>query len=245
MMSFSYNILTVGYSQFTISKGFILPVKIDFSSVPHLLIVAPSGSGKTYLLTYLLGQIAQKPVKLILADFKGIDFIEFNGCASYYKHTAIGEALDYVFGELQERMANASVNSNYEPIYFCVDEWSGFLSSLSVKKEQDSYKQKLSNVLMLGRGVKIFVIMALQRADANYITGRDNFGNAIGLGSLSKESISMLFNDDKELIQPKPRGKGYLRTDGKQLAEIVVPQIRDISKTKEIIKKSLSKSEES
>ena len=243
MMKCNNNILTVGYSQFGISNGFIPPVKIDFSSVPHLLIVAPSGSGKTYLLTYLLGQIAQKPVKLILADFKGIDFIEFGGCANYYKHTAVGEALGYVFDELQERMANASVNSNYEPIYFCVDEWSGFLSSLSVKKEQDSYKQKLSNVLMLGRGVKIFVIMALQRADANYITGRDNFGNAIGLGSLSKESVSMLFNDDKELIQPKPRGKGYLRTDGKQLTEIVVPQIRDISKTKEIIKKSLSKNE--
>ncbi len=232
--------LIVGVNQTGLTNGFVLPVKINFSAVPHLLIVAPSGSGKTYLLTYLLGQIAQKPVKLILADFKGIDFIEFNGCASYYKHSAVGEALDYVFGALQERMANANNNTDFIPIYFCVDEWSGFLSSLSTKKEQDSYKQKLSNILMLGRGVKIFVIMALQRADANYITGRDNFGNAIGLGCLSKESISMLFNDDKELIQPKPRGKGYLRTDGKQLAEIVVPQLRDVANTKKIIKNALN-----
>lgn len=242
MTSYKSNKFTVGCRQLGISNGIILPVKIDFNKLPHLLLCGNSGSGKTYLLTYLLGQIAQKPVKLILADFKGIDFIEFNGCASYYKHTAIGEALDYVFGELQERMANASVNSNYEPIYFCVDEWSGFLSSLSVKKEQDSYKQKLSNVFMLGRGVQVFVIMALQRADANYITGRDNFGNAIGLGSLSKESISMLFNDDKELIQPKPRGKGYLRTDGKQLTEFVVPQLRDVANTKKVIKNALNES---
>lgn len=231
--------LIVGVNQIGLTNGFILPVRIDFSSVPHLLIVAPSGSGKTYLLTYLLGQIAKKPVKLILADFKGIDFIEFKGCTNYYKHNAVGEALDGVFNELQDRMANASENSNYQPIYLCVDEWSGFLSSLSAKKEQDSFKQKLSNILMLGRGVKIFVIMALQRADANYITGRDNFGNAIGLGTLSKESVSMLFNDDKELIQPKPRGKGYLRTDGKPLAEIVVPQIRDVSKTKGVIRQAL------
>lgn len=232
--------LIVGVNQIGLTNGFVLPVRIDFLAVPHLLIVAPSGSGKTYLLTYLLGQIAQKPVKLLLADFKGIDFVEFNGCPNYYKHTAVGEALDCVFNELQERMTNASENSVFQPIYFCVDEWSGFLSSLTVKKEQDSYKQKLANVLMLGRGVKIFVIMALQRADANYITGRDNFGNAIGLGTLSKESIAMLFNDEKELIQPKPRGKGYLRTDGKPLSEIVVPMLRDVAKTKVIIKNALN-----
>lgn len=240
MMSYD-NTLVIGVSQIGISNGFVLPVKIDFSSVPHLIIVAPSGSGKTYLLTFLLGQIAKKPVKLILADFKGIDFIEFNGCANYYKHNAVGEALDGVFNELQERMANASENSNYQPIYLCVDEWSGFLSSLSAKKEQDSFKQKLSNILMLGRGVKIFVIMALQRADANYITGRDNFGNAIGLGTLSKESVRMLFADETDLIQPKSRGKGYLRTDGKPLNEIIVPKIRNLSETKEIIKKALLK----
>lgn len=231
--------LIIGVNQIGLTNGFILPVKVDFSSVPHLIIVAPSGSGKTYLLTYLLGQIAKKPVKLILADFKGIDFIEFNGCTNYYKHNAVGEALDCVFNELQERMANASENSNYQPIYFCVDEWSGFLSSLSTKKEQDGYKQKLSSILMLGRGVKIFVIMALQRADANYVIGRDNFGNAVGLGALSKESTTMLFNDEKEMIQPKPKGKGYLRTDGKPLNEIVVPKIRDVSKIKENIKKAL------
>ena len=234
------NTLVVGVSPKGLNNGFAIPVKIDFSSIPHLIIVAPSGSGKTYLLTFLLGQVSKKPVKLILADFKGFDFIEFDGCSNYYKHMAVAEALDSVFTELRERMANVNANSNFRPIYFCVDEWSGFLSSLSTKKEQDSYKQKLSNILMLGRGCQVFVLMALQRADANYIVGRDNFGNAIGLGTLSKESITMLFNDEKELIQPKSRGKGYLRTSGKLLTEIVVPQIRNTAKTKEIIKNALN-----
>lgn len=100
------NTLVVGVNRIGLDNGFILPVKIDFSSVPHLLIVAPSGSGKTYLLSYLLGQIAKKPVKLILADFKGIDFVEFSDCQNYYKHNSIGEALDLVFDELQNRMAS-------------------------------------------------------------------------------------------------------------------------------------------
>ena len=240
-MRFDSSKLTVGVDLSILSQGVKVPVTVDFSSVPHMLIVAPSGSGKTYLLTYILGQIAKKSVKLILADFKGIDFIEFNDCLNYYKHNSVGEAVDCVFDELQNRMANASVNSEYEPIYLCIDEWSGFLSSLAVKKEQDNYKQKLANILMLGRGANIFIIMSLQRADSTYITGRDNFGNVVGLGTLSKESIAMVFNDNKEMIEPKSRGKGYLQTDGKPLREIVVPMLRNINDTKAVIKTALSR----
>lgn len=40
----------VGYEQSALDVGVKLPVSIDFSVVPHLLIVAPSGSGKPYLL---------------------------------------------------------------------------------------------------------------------------------------------------------------------------------------------------
>jgi len=240
-MRFDSSKLTVGVDLSILSQGVKVPVTVDFSSVPHMLIVAPSGSGKTYLLTYILGQIAKKSVKLILADFKGIDFIEFNDCRNYYKHNSVGEAVDCVFDELQNRMANASVNSEYEPIYLCIDEWSGFLSSLAVKKEQDNYKQKLANTLMLGRGANIFIIMSLQRADSTYITGRDNFGNVVGLGTLSKESIAMVFNDNKEMIEPKSRGKGYLQTDGKPLREIVVPMLRNINDTKAVIKTALSR----
>lgn len=240
-MRFDSSKLTVGVDLSILSQGVKVPVTVDFSSVPHMLIVAPSGSGKTYLLTYILGQIAKKSVKLILADFKGIDFIEFNDCRNYYKHNSVGEAVDCVFDELQNRMANVSVNSEYEPIYLCIDEWSGFLSSLAVKKEQDNYKQKLANILMLGRGANIFIIMSLQRADSTYITGRDNFGNVVGLGTLSKESIAMVFNDNKEMIEPKSRGKGYLQTDGKPLREIVVPMLRNINDTKAVIKTALSR----
>lgn len=240
-MRFDSSKLTVGVDLSILSQGVKVPVTVDFSSVPHMLIVAPSGSGKTYLLTYILVQIAKKSVKLILADFKGIDFIEFNDCRNYYKHNSVGETVDCVFDELQNRMANASVNSEYEPIYLCIDEWSGFLSSLAVKKEQDNYKQKLANILMLGRGANIFIIMSLQRADSTYITGRDNFGNVVGLGTLSKESIAMVFNDNKEMIEPKSRGKGYLQTDGKPLREIVVPMLRNINDTKAVIKTALSR----
>lgn len=230
------NAFVVGAEQSALSSGLRISQRIDFSKVPHLLIVAPSGSGKTYLLTYILAQLAKKPIRLLLADFKGVDFIEFEDCPNYYKHTAVADALKLTFDELQQRMANPK--GDYQPLYLCVDEWAGFLAFYP-KKEQEDFKQKMASILMLGRGVQVFVIMALQRADAAYITGRDNFGNCIGLGHLSKESVRMLFVDEAEQIQPKPRGKGYLRIDGKPMTEIVVPRIRNIVHSKSIIRQAL------
>lgn len=229
--------LKVGVDQTALSQGLKIPVKIDFHSVPHLLIAAPSGSGKTYLLTYILAQLAKKPGRVLLADFKGVDFIELNGCTNYYRHDEVGKALDVAYDTLQGRMHTPSPDN--EPLFFVVDEWAGFLS-MYPKKEQDEYKQRMSSLLMLGRGAGVFVIMALQRADANYITGRDNFGNALGLGRLSSESVRMMFPDDAASIQPKGRGHGYLRTDGKPLREMVVPQLRDIAGAKKMIQQKLS-----
>lgn len=228
--------LTVGADQAALIQGLKIPVKVDFGSVPHLLMAAPSGSGKTYLLTYLLAQLANKLGRVILADFKGIDFIELDGCAGYFRHDEVGKALDLAFDTLQGRMHSPSATN--EPLFFVVDEWAGFLS-LYPKKVQDELKQKMSALLMLGRGAGVFVIMALQRADANYITGRDNFGNALGLGRLSAESVRMLFPNDAAIIQPKGRGHGYLRTDGKPLREIVVPKLRDITGAKERIREKI------
>lgn len=239
MNSKNDNSLIIGISQVGLSNRVVVPIKVDFSSNPHLILVGNSGTGKTYLFTFLLGQIAQKFANLILADFKGIDFVEFVGCSNYYIHNSVSEAVELVFDELQSRMNNPK--GKYKTLIFCVDEWSGYLSSLSSKKDVDKYKNYMASILMLGRGVGIFVIIALQRADANYIVGRDNFSNAIGLGALSKESIKMIFpNEETDTIKPKTRGHGYLRTDGKPLTEIVVPRIRDIDKTKSVIKKALS-----
>ena len=230
------NTLIVGADSTALTLGTIIPRRIDCSKVPHLIIVAPSGSGKTYLLLYILKQLAQKNVRLLLADYKGVDFIEFDGCRGYYRHTGVADALNLVFDELQSRMANPHPDN--QPIYFCVDEWAGFLS-LYPKKDQEDFKQKMASILMLGRGVGVFVIMALQRADAAYITGRDNFGNCIGLGHLSKECVKMLFADEADRIQSQPRGKGYLRIDGKPLCEITVPKIRDIPGAKHLIIQAL------
>lgn len=238
MMKSDKKSFTVGYEAHALQQGVKRKADVKLDKVPHLLIVAPSGSGKTYLLNLILRQLSCRTGTLILADFKGMDFRSLDGCRNYYKHERVADALKLVFEEMQARMEHPQ--DLFSPIYLVIDEWSGFLG-LYPKKEQDAFKQQLSSILMLGRGISIFVILALQRADANYLTGRDNFGNVVGLGTLSRESVQMVFSDFKEQIAPKGRGKGYLKTDGSPLKEIVVPRIRDYERSLRIIEKALNR----
>lgn len=173
----------------------------------------------------------------MLADFKGIDFQSFIGYKHYFMNNAVIEALNLAYGILQERMANPS--SDFDPLFLIVDEWAGFISSFTSKKDQDAAKQKLASILMLGRGCLIFVILTMQRADASQLTGRDNFGNVVGLGNLSPESKRMVFPDLSDQIKPQLRGHGYLLTDGKPLKQITVPQLRNVSASLSKIKASL------
>lgn len=228
----------VGYEAQALQQGIKICATVKLDKVPHLLLVAPSGSGKTYLLVLILRQLSCRIGTLILADFKGMDFRSLDGCRNYYKHERVADALKYVFDEMQVRMEHP--HENFPPIYFVIDEWSGFLGLYS-KREQDEFKKQLASILMLGRGLSIFVILALQRADANYLVGRDNFGNVVGLGTLSRESVQMVFSDFKEQLAPKGRGQGYLKTDGRPLKEIVVPHIRDYQRSLQIIKTALDR----
>lgn len=236
MMKFDTSVY-VGVNQTALSKGVLVPLTIDFKNTPHMILVAPSGGGKTYTLKYILKQLAEADSLIYLCDFKAIDFYAMSDCPNYFSHMDVGKGLDTVFDLMQNRIKNNA--DCKQPCYLVFDEWAGFLSSLP-KKQQDEYKQKLSGILMLGRGLNIFVILSLQRADSsNFMSGaRDNFGVALGLGRLSSESSRMLFPDSKDL-QPKGRGKGYLRVDGKPLAEVSIPKIRDMTKTDLIIRRAL------
>ena len=230
--------LNLGIDNKALSRGFVLPLKVNFKKTPHILLCGSTGSGKTYALKYILKQLAISNSLIYLCDYKGIDFIAMQECGRYYKHQNVSEGVNTVFDLLQNRMENPTLDN--QACFLVFDEWSGFLASVP-KKQQEEFKQKLASILMLGRGVGIFLLLAMQRCDTtNFLSGaRDNFGVALGLGRLSKESARMLFSDEADLIEPKPRGHGYLRVDGQPTVEIVIPKIRDMSITDKVIKNAL------
>ena len=69
-----------------------------------------------------------------------------------------------------------------------------------------------------------------------------NFRSILGMGNLSKEQKSMLFNDYKELMMDSISavGEGYLWRDGKGVEKIKVAPIENMNAVIETIRKGLS-----
>ena len=220
--------------------GVIRTVYVTPFNPPHLCICGASGSGKTFTERQVLGRIAQDPANLIVfADYKGIDFVDFIGCRHYYRHNAVGNALELVVRIMNERMKHPE--RGYLPLFFIFDEWSGFLSSLD-KKAQDEAKKALSSLLMLSRGASIALVLCMQRIDAsNFGSSRDNLGNILALGQLSQEAKRMIDPDHKEMLTASGRGRGVLVTDGKLPVPVTIPDVRNMKQLNERIISALNR----
>lgn len=96
MMKTFKTTFNIGISQKALSKGFVVPLKINFKSTPHIILVAPSGAGKTYALKYILRQLAEADSLIYLCDFKAIDFSAMSDCPNYFKHSDVNKGLEVV-----------------------------------------------------------------------------------------------------------------------------------------------------
>ena len=103
------------------------------------------------------------------------------------------------------------VGQNYvyygmNPIFLVFDEFVAFAGTLDTKekKEMNGY---LLELILKGRQAGVFVILATQRPDAEFLSGniRDQLGLRVALGGMSTDGYGMVFgNSSRDLI---PRGK--------------------------------------
>ena len=238
--------MALGFNTELLRFGIRETIFLDLAQEPHSIVLGSTGSGKTYALLSILHALSwRKEIWLFIADFKGIDFTELQGCPRYYQYMRVSQGLSTVYAHLQRRMQQARTKQKpMRPIVLVIDEWAAYLSCLE-KSEAEQRKKQLSTILMLGRGVRIYCILSLQRGDAAYFErARDNIGHVLMLGSgLSKESLRMWCDSD-EISQIVPyncgRGKGYLKT-GSTLIPVTIPKIRNMESVFSDIRESLSR----
>ena len=239
--------MALGFNTELLRFGIRETVYLDLGEEAHAIILGTTGAGKTYSLLILLHALSfRKEIQIFIADFKGIDFPELQGCFRYYQYMRVGEALSRVYSQLQHRMQQVRTTKlqPLRPIVLVIDEWAAYISCLE-KSEAEQRKKQLSAILMLARGARIYCLLCMQRGDAAYFErSRDNIGHILFLGSgLSKESLRMWCDSDevsKIMPQNLGRGKGYLKT-GTALVPVTIPKIRDREKVFSDIRKSLSR----
>ena len=199
----------------------------------HLLLTGGSGSGKSYALLYLLGNVLKECPEIIVyfCDFKqSAEFSFLSGYPHYYSGGACYQGIMDYYKKFQDIRKSGKVTSRY--LLIC-DEYPALLHyymSLDKKKANDLL-MRIAEILMMGRGLSFGCWIVTQRADAQLFQNgaRDNFMVLIALGRLSKEQRTMLFSGEELPERVYQRGEGLILADGDSIHEIKIPMIANVS----------------
>ena len=194
----------------------------------HALITGMSGSGKSVACLYWLNSIINE-VELYICDFKASG--DFIGITEQYAEGKLClELLERFYADFQ---AIKDENQSRR-ILLLFDEYAAFCSWLehSDKAALKRVQGYISEILMLGRalpgGGSAWLWCSLQRPDSEYFPkgSRLNFHLRICMGSVSRETKTMMFPDE-ELPENyiHRQGSGLIARDGFTLQQFTIPRL--------------------
>ncbi len=231
--------MKLGYNVITES-----PILVNFEETGHICIVGGTGSGKTVATLYIVYNLIKNyDVKISICDFKKSG--DYKGISNTFaEFRDVTGCIESFYEEYQNTPEN-----NSQIKLLLIDEYAGYITwaTQTNKVKSDQIKQKLSEVLMLGRSRHCFVWCIQQRITASLfpsgIGAIDNFQICIGLGRLSVDSRRSLFAGEhldnssfEERYHPKT-GQGLVLIDGQELQPIQIPYIADKARLKQLLQK--------
>ena len=203
-------------------------ITIDLRYNPGILIVAPSGSGKSFYLMYLLVQMLKETNSIFVIDGK---FREITKASEQMGIKTVAHNLEQSIKFIEEvekliNFRNSQESRDNETVFLVIDEYLFFLDKIMTEygdKKVKEIEKKLINIVLAGRSADVILVLVLQRLGAAkskdevglHLRMRDNIATKIGLGNLSKENFEMLFSQTMDSkITTKGRQEGYLKTEG-------------------------------
>lgn len=241
-----HNLIRTGYDLDMWERyGQRMPIDFNLSKNLHGLVCGSSGSGKSYLILMLLRNFLleyKSDIKLWFMDFKGSDDFDFmKDYPLYYSGTNCSTGIEDFYQEYEQVKHGEIKDGVIRLMIF--DEWAGFQiwQTQQSKKSADMYRGYLLEILLMGRSMLCGTWIIMQRNDAKYLDGRDQFFVTIALGKMSREMKLMIMQgeelEQKEIYQC---GEGIIRLDSIGTKFLKVPRLRDIPKVKQQILTCLS-----
>lgn len=224
-----------------------VPLNLDINTYKHALITGSTGAGKSETLLNLVGNLLQSNPQTVvtLCDFKASDTFDF--AEGYHNYFCGDNAYRGVMSYYSNFCSARIQKKNNVSHLLIVDEYPAMINYFTTKDKQNKTKQAgdilaaVSEILMLGRGIKYGVWLVTQRPDAYMFSNgaRENFQIVLGLGRLRKEQVSMIFSGEEIPDKIYRPGEGCLLADGHPLYEITFPRIRNTVDWKKHIKEIL------
>lgn len=224
----------------------------NFEKEPHLLIGGGTGGGKTVLLMSILDALVKvgyvdigDPKKLDLWGLRDIPIFRhrvFSTVEDMSDMLIENAELVEKRGQYMSTHENFTIGKNYafyglKPKFILFDEWASFISKLDgdYTREREVMKA-LTSLVLEGRQAGVFVILAMQRPDGEFIKTalRDNFMKRISVGHLEDTGYTMMFGDANrnkvfkkidEINGKKVFGRGYVANNGEVAQEFFAPLV--------------------
>ncbi len=188
------------------------PAYWDTAEHPHGIVTGQTGSGKSYLLRWIIEQ-AQESADVWIADGKNSgDFDSFTIERSEAGPVDCTAMCEEAAGLISGRQVDFD-----RPLLIVVDEAAAITLRMAgdvtkdVRERKDRFLSSLSSISLMGRSAGVHLLVALQRADADVLGGatRDQFGFRAALGWSSGDGYRMVLGDSQLLPPTNPTGEGW------------------------------------
>lgn len=201
----------------------------------NILIAGKSGSGKSLSARWYLWQLLYNRESLVyIADYKaGEEYEAFEGSPSYASGEQVFNMIDSFYQFFTE-VRNGRIRLKKHYTIF-VEEYFGLLTYAEnqSKKLKTELMAKIGEILAVGRGLNIGIMLCVQRADSALFTSgtREQFQCVCSFGKCSAEQFRMLgFNGELENNSTSryKAGEALALIDGQDsIREIKIPLIKN------------------
>ncbi len=213
-----------------------LPITLDLNTYKHLIISGSTNSGKSYGLKYMMYGLSKESCDIWYCDFKN-EVSYLKGKTHFFTGLNTIHAIEQfysLFLDIKSKKVIASKNQ-----ILIMDEYPAFLLYLESqdKKQACAIKQKVAEILMMGRSLNMGIWIVVQRPDAIFFSNgtREQFMTSITLGRISPEVGKMLYSGEAIPDRIYQVGEGIVLMDGMPLREIKIPKINNIPLMEKII----------